>query len=65
MKPIILNNITAMTSADVEKSLPVAISLVEYSSNLGNENSTLECLRNDDDHNKVMNWKESGEYLIE
>ena len=52
MKPIILNNITAMTSADVEKSLPVAISLVEYSSNLGNENSTLECLRNDDDHNK-------------
>lgn len=52
MKPIILNNITAMTSADVEKSLPVAISLVEYSSNLGNEKSTLECLRNDDDHNK-------------
>lgn len=51
MKPIILNNITAMTSADVEKSLPVAISLVEYSSNLGNEKSTLECLRNDDDHN--------------
>ena len=29
MKPIILNNITAMTAADVEKSLPVAISLVE------------------------------------
>lgn len=52
MKPIILNNITAMTAADVEKSLPVAISLVEYSSNLGNEKSTLECLRNDDDHNK-------------
>ena len=51
MKPIILNNITAMSSADVEKSLPVAISLVEYSSNLGNEKSTLECLRNDDDHN--------------
>ena len=51
MKPIILNNITAMTAADVEKSLPVAISLVEYSSNLGNEKSTLECLRNDDDHN--------------
>ena len=51
MKPIILNNINAMTSADVEKSLPVAISLVEYSSNLGNETSTLECLRNDDDHN--------------
>lgn len=52
MKPIILNNITAMTAADVEKSLPVAINLVEYSSNLGNEKSTLECLRNDDDHNK-------------
>ena len=51
MKSIILNNITAMTAADVEKSLPVAISLVEYSSNLGNEKSTLECLRNDDDHN--------------
>ena len=51
MKPIILNNITAITAADVEKSLPVAISLVEYSSNLGNEKSTLECLRNDDDHN--------------
>lgn len=53
MKPIILNNITAMTDDAVKKSLPVAISLVEYSSELGNEKSTLECLRNSDDpHNK-------------
>lgn len=53
MKPIILNNITAMTDDAVKKSLPVAISLVEYSSELGNEKNTLECLRNSDDpHNK-------------